>query len=718
MNVSRFTCLMVLACAGTCVSSYALLTEPVGTSSATQTATVTITAAGTLESISVLTQGAIGLDFNPASGGTCSVGHAYAVGNTCTVNYTFKPTRPWIRYGGAALFDSAGNLLGNTYLTGTGTGPQVIFPSKSVTSLVNFGGDFSSPLRVAVDGRGDAYFTESGVGIVFEMAAVNGKIPANPTIKNLASGFSSPPYGLAVDGVGNVYVADGNSLKEIAAVNGSIPANPAIKIVGGGFNEPLGVAVDGSGNVYVTEFYNSAISEVVAVNGTIPANPTIRNLGSGFSSPHGVAVDGSGNVYVADFYNGQIKEIVAVDGCIPANPTINILGSGFSYPFDVAVDGSGNVYVADSYNSAIKEMVAVNGSIPANPTIQILGSGFNLPEGVAVDGSGNVYVADTFNSRVAKLNLADPPSLTFAITNVGSTSSPLSVTLANNGSATLTGSSLSVTANWDQVAGSGAPPDCTASFSLVPGAECNLSLTFEPTETGTVTGTATFTDNALNLAAATQEVSLSGAGTRLQFFLSATSLAFGSLALGQQKDMPLQATNSGTTPVTFAPTINGPSFTVPPSENGCGTVIPASHTCSFAVRFLPRTHGGHVDTLTLSGVPAPTVRLTGQTTGVGATTGVLVFGTIPYGTTAILPLTVENYGVFFSTRLSTSINGPSFKVLTAGNTCLAGITAGQQCTILVEFSPASVGGHGDVLTITAASGDVSVVKLYGIASQP
>jgi len=36
----------------------------------------------------------------------------------------------------------------------------------------------------------------------------------------------------------------------------------------------------------------------------------------------------------------------------------------------------------------------------------------------------------------------------------------------------------------------------------------------------------------------------------------------------------------------------------------------------------------------------------------------------------------------------------------------------------VEFSPVAVGGHGDVLTITAASGDVSVVKLYGTAVKP
>ena len=58
---------------------------------------------------------------------------------------------------------------------------------------------------------------------------------------------------------------------------------------------------------------------------------------------------------------------------------------------------------------------------------------------------------------------------------------------------------------------------------------------------------------------------------------NATALAFGNLALGQQEDLSLQLTNTGNGPVTFAPVINGPSFTVPTSENGCGTVIPSSH---------------------------------------------------------------------------------------------------------------------------------------------
>jgi DNA-binding beta-propeller fold protein YncE len=84
------------------------------------------------------------------------------------------------------------------------------------------------------------------------------------------------------------------------------------------------------------------------------------------------------------------------------------------------VDGSGNVFVADFGNNAVKEILAAGGYT----TVNTLANGFNMPTGVAVDGSGNVFVADLGNNAVRKLDFADPPSLNFVSTAVGSTSSP------------------------------------------------------------------------------------------------------------------------------------------------------------------------------------------------------------------------------------------------------------------------------------------------------
>jgi hypothetical protein len=66
-----------------------------------------------------------------------------------------------------------------------------------------------------------------------------------------------------------------------------------------------------------------------------------------------------------------------------------------------------------------------------------------------------------------------------------------------------------------QVPGSGTPADCTSSFSLTPGARCNLSIVFAPQVAGTIKGTATFTDNALNRTpSASQSVNLRGIGAQ------------------------------------------------------------------------------------------------------------------------------------------------------------------------------------------------------------
>jgi sugar lactone lactonase YvrE len=80
-------------------------------------------------------------------------------------------------------------------------------------------------------------------------------------------------------------------------------AAPRQVTIGVTFNHPAGVAVDGSGNVYVADYGNNRVERLVA--------GTWTTIGSGFINPWGVAVDGSGNVYVADTYNGRIERLAA-----------------------------------------------------------------------------------------------------------------------------------------------------------------------------------------------------------------------------------------------------------------------------------------------------------------------------------------------------------------------------------------------------------------------
>ncbi len=98
----------------------------------------------------------------------------------------------------------------------------------------------------------------------------------------------------------------------------------------------------------------------------------------------------------------------------------------------------------------------------------------------------------------------------------------------------------------------------------------------------------------------------------------------------------------------------------------------------------------------------------------------LQFATIPTGATEVQPLTITNFGLPGTVTVATSVNGSSYTVLTtAQNTCLAGITAGQSCTLPVQFNPTADGAQNDTLTITPSAGPTpATVALNGTAVAP
>lgn len=538
------------AAVGTAQSFWVGPTQAIGSASSTLTATVTITTAGTLGQINILTQGAPSKDFALVSGGTCATGTAYTVNQTCTVEFTFTPSWPGQRLGAITLTtgsSSSATVLGTAFVYGLGTGPLAVFPGS--TNIRSLGGGFRGSEGVSVDSSGNVYVADTGNNEVKKIVAVNGSIPSSPIILTLGSGFSGPT-GVTVDGSGNVFVSDtnNNNVKEIVAVHGVIPSSPTILTLGSGFVLPTGITVDGSGNVYVADTHNSRVKEIVAVNGVIPSNPTVLTLGSGFNNPTGVAVDRSGNVYVADIGNAAVKEIVAVNGAIPSSPTILTLGGGFSNPTGITVDGSGNVYVADESNSTVKEIVAVNGNIPSSPTILSLGSGFSQPFGVAVDGSGGIFVADSGNEAVKEIDLTKAPALTFANTATGQTStdSPKSVTVQNMGNQPLTFSSFAASVNFALNTGT-----CSTSTPLAESGTCTVAASFTPTTAGSPdTGTLTLTDNSLNATAATQAIALSGTATAPASTQTLVSPAGTTFSPASQTVMLSAAVTAGTQPAT------------------------------------------------------------------------------------------------------------------------------------------------------------------------
>jgi hypothetical protein len=297
---------------------------------------------------------------------------------------------------------------------------------------------FNGPGGVAVDGAGNTYVVDANNdtvrkvsldGTVTTLAGDPGQAGTDDGVGSAArfGTTSQGPSGIAVDGAGNLYVADtpNSTIRKVTA-DGAVTtlagtAGDADCVDGTGnaalFIWPVGVAVDSGGNVFVADGQCNTIRRITpaGVVTTLAGDPTQSGSTDGtganasFSFPSGVAVDASDNVYVADMDNATIRKITpeGVVTTLAGNPGLpgSTDGSGsaasFSEPANVAVDGAGVIYVADVGNNAIRRVtpggivttvVGVPGVIGANtgPLPALL----SVPQGLAVGPNGDLALSD------------------------------------------------------------------------------------------------------------------------------------------------------------------------------------------------------------------------------------------------------------------------------------------------------------------------------------
>jgi sugar lactone lactonase YvrE len=221
------------------------------------------------------------------------------------------------------------------------------------------------------------------------------------------------PAAVAVADTGNVYVADAGygtvrtinpdgvvtTLAGTASLAGYVDGTGAAAR----FFGPRGVAVDGTGNLYVADFGNHTIRKVTpdgvvtTLAGTAGMAGHADDTGSAarFNGPTGVAIDSTGNLYIAESFNHTIRKVTAAG-------VVTTLGGGAAYfadPTGVAVDGAGNVYVADRPDSTIYKIAPSGTPITvagmAGVSRIVLGAipRFPLPEGLAIAGD-SLVIAD------------------------------------------------------------------------------------------------------------------------------------------------------------------------------------------------------------------------------------------------------------------------------------------------------------------------------------
>ena len=185
--------------------------------------------------------------------------------------------------------------------------------------------------------------------------------------------------------------------------------------IGGSYNglkNPEGVAVDGQGNIFVADTGNHRIQKYDR-NGTFLARWGGFGAGDGqFNYPkiavdgHGnkIAVDGQGNIFVADWGNQRIQKFDGNGKFLLKWGSSGSKDGQFYYPVGIAVDGQGNVYVADTDNARIQKFDGNGKFLLKWGSSGSKDGQFGYPAGIAVDGQGNVYVTDMQYQRIQKFD--------------------------------------------------------------------------------------------------------------------------------------------------------------------------------------------------------------------------------------------------------------------------------------------------------------------------
>ena len=296
------------------------------------------------------------------------------------------------------------------------------------------------PRGVAPDGLGNLYIADTSNNRIrkVDAAGVITTVAGDGTFGYGGDGGAATaaqlnfPYGVAPDGLGNLYIADTSNHRirkvDAAGVITTVAGDGTRGFGGDGgaavaaqLNRPFGVASDGAGNLYIADTSNNRIRKVDAAGVITTAVAALLR------QPTGVAPDGAGNLYIADLFNNRIRKVDAagVISTVAGDGTEGFGGDGgaataaqLNRPAGVAPDGAGNLYIADAGNHRIRKVDAAGAitTVAGDGTRGAGGDGgpaveaqLNYPSGVALDAAGNLYIADFGNHRIRRLSLSAVP---------------------------------------------------------------------------------------------------------------------------------------------------------------------------------------------------------------------------------------------------------------------------------------------------------------------
>jgi len=296
----------------------------------------------------------------------------------------------------------------------------------TITSLVAVGAGTGS-VKVIVDGH-ELAGPEFEYELTVEVSTLAGSIEGDLDGTAEAAMFNLPASA-TLDSQGNFYLTDLGNHKiktispsgEVTTLAGSTPFTdgPANN---GSFNNPVGIAIDEIGNVFVADRLNHSIRRITRAGEVSTLAGGEQGFADGigpaaqFDRPSGLAIDQDNNLYVTDSGNNKIRKID------PRGHVSTLAGSTkgsadgpssiakFNFPVGIVVDQGLNLYVADQDNHSIRRISAdgavttLAGGIQGFQDGSLAAAKFNQPTGLAFDSLGNLYVADLSNNRIRKIS--------------------------------------------------------------------------------------------------------------------------------------------------------------------------------------------------------------------------------------------------------------------------------------------------------------------------
>ena len=369
-------------------------------------------------------------------GQAMAAGHIYTVAGTGTAGYNGDggpATSAWLEHPYDVLVDGAGNLV--------------------------IADSFNDRVRVVAEQTGTLYGRAMTAGHIYTVAG-DGHGTYSGDGGPAVSASLHGPSGVALDGAGNLVIADGgnNRIRVVAESTGSfygqaMTAGDIYTVAGdhrgfsgdGGWaraarlDGPSQVAVDGSGNLVIADSGNRRVRVVAVAAGTFYRQRmrarhiyTVVGTGTGFdgysgdggpatsaelSIPQGVAVDGAGNLVVADTNNNRVRVAAAATGtfygvAMTAGNIYTVAGNGvgryagdggpgtsaeLNAPDQTAVDGAGNLLIADTTNDAVRVLAGHTGTF--------YGQAMTAGDIYTVAGTGQMgYNGDGSKATAAELN--------------------------------------------------------------------------------------------------------------------------------------------------------------------------------------------------------------------------------------------------------------------------------------------------------------------------